>query len=85
MGMKFIHEDDNLSLIAKINTTENQLFHLYFENITHSCFFNEIKGKGMVMIFLLWTRLKILHKKNTVTGFPWITNPFQVCELRIYC
>jgi hypothetical protein len=53
MGMKCIHEDDILSLIAKINTTENQLFLLYFENITHSCFFNEIKGKGVVMIFLL--------------------------------
>lgn len=76
-------QDEKLGLIAQINITANQMFPLYLNSISHSCFSVKLKDTAWLWHscygHLNFGRLRTLYQKEMVKRLPEITAPIQVC------
>lgn len=77
-------QDEKLGLVAQVSMTTNQMFPLYLNNTTQSCFSGRLKDEAWLWHFryghLNFGGLKTLQQKNMVTGLPQIQSPSQICE-----
>ena len=80
-------QDKNKVLVAFIKIEKNQMFPLYLSVCNPRCFKAEIEDESTLWYLryghLNYEALKILKKKNMVTGLPNIDQPSKVCETYI--